>query len=226
MVAFFSFTPVCTTELGQVALHAEEFRKRGVKLVGFSVSNVESHKSWIKDIEAATGGIVDFPLFADCDRRVSRSIELLDWGNLGDEGLPLSIRGVYILRPNKSIALVMAYPSGTGRNMAEIVRVCDSILRSNNNNQVSTPVNWQPGQDVLVNASLSNADADAQFGPNGYRIIPLPSEQGRSLTKNYLRFTKDPIPIVENKSPSCFAPPIKKKKKSSKGGGGGSCVIS
>ncbi|KAL7563466.1 hypothetical protein ACA910_004651 [Epithemia clementina (nom. ined.)] len=193
------FTPVCTTELGQAALHSHEFKRRGIKLVGFSCNDVESHLSWIKDIEVATGGKVDFPMFADKDREVSQNLGLLDMTNLNDKGLPMTVRSLYILKPDKTIALMMAYPAGSGRNFDEILRVSDSLLRTHNS-QVATPVNWRPGQDVIVNFPLSNAQADAKFGPNGYKIIPLPSEQGKTLKKNYLRVTKDPGPFLDRKT--------------------------
>lgn len=207
------FTPVCTTELGQAALLSHEFRRRGIKLVGFSCDDAESHKGWMDDIEVVTGGKVDFPMFADTDRQISRDLGLLDMSNLTAKGLPMTVRSLYILKPDKTIALIMTYPSGTGRNFVEILRVCDSLQRTHNS-QVATPVNWQQGQDVIVNFPLSNAQADAQFGGShgGYKVIPVPSEQGKDLPKNYMRVTKDPGPFfLERKKATKKVSPKKYK---------------
>ena len=174
-----SFTPVCTTELGQAALYAHEFRKRGIRLLGFSCNDVQSHQRWMADIEVATGGRVDFPLFADADRTHSRHLNLLDSTNINRNGLPMTVRNLYILKPNKTIALMISYPASTGRNMMEILRVCDSLLRTAHY-QVATPVDWQPGDAVLVNYPLTNAQANERFGRDGYTIVPVPSEQPTS----------------------------------------------
>jgi len=134
---------------------------------------------------------VEFPLFCDPDRKVATQLKILDESNKDAKGLPMTVRSVYFLKPDKTIALVMTYPASTGRNFDEIVRVLDS-LQLTVNNAVATPVNWKSGDDVIVNFPLSNADADARFGADGYKVVEVPSESGKSLPKNYLRYTKDP----------------------------------
>ena len=132
-----------------------------------------------------------FPLFCDPDRKVATQLKILDESNKDAKGLPMTVRSVYFLKPDKTIALVMTYPASTGRNFDEIVRVLDS-LQLTVNNAVATPVNWKGGDDVIVNFPLSNADADARFGVDGYKVVEVPSESGKTLAKNYLRYTKDP----------------------------------
>eukprot|EP00565_Helicotheca_tamesis_P008495 CAMPEP_0185725428 /NCGR_PEP_ID=MMETSP1171-20130828/1699_1 /TAXON_ID=374046 /ORGANISM="Helicotheca tamensis, Strain CCMP826" /LENGTH=227 /DNA_ID=CAMNT_0028393561 /DNA_START=78 /DNA_END=761 /DNA_ORIENTATION=- len=183
------FTPVCTTELGEAALREEEFTKRNTRLCGFSCNDSESHKSWIADIEVATKGKVNFPLFCDPNRDAAAGLGILDETNKDAKGLPLTVRSVFILKPDKTIALMMTYPASTGRNFDEIIRVLDS-LQLTVSNSVATPVNWKQGEDVIVNFPLSNADADEKFGKDGYRIVEVPSESGKTLAKNYLRYTK------------------------------------
>lgn len=185
------FTPVCTTELGAAAQIADKFEKRNVKLCGFSCNDASSHKAWIEDIKAATGADVTFPLFCDPNREHATELGILDETNKNAKGLPMTVRSVYILKPDKSIALMMTYPASTGRNFDEIVRVIDS-LQLTANNKVATPANWANGEDVIVNFPLTDKDADDFFGPDGYRVVDVPSEAGKDIPKHYLRYTKDP----------------------------------
>mmetsp|Transcript_1131 Transcript_1131/g.1483 ORF Transcript_1131/g.1483 Transcript_1131/m.1483 type:complete len:232 (+) Transcript_1131:121-816(+) len=186
------FTPVCTTELGTAALMAKDFEKRGVKLCGFSCNDSKSHKAWIEDIKTVTGGSVEFPLFCDPSRAVAAELGILDATNMDAKGLPLTVRSVFIIKPDKGIALMMTYPASTGRSFAEILRVVDSCQMTVKH-AVATPVNWKNGEDVLVNFPLSNAQADERFGKDGYKIVEVPSEKGKDLARNYLRTTADPV---------------------------------
>lgn len=186
------FTPVCTTELGEAALRQDKFQELGVKLCGFSCNDADSHKAWIQDIETVTGGTVDFPLFCDPQRDHATALGILDESNKNAQGLPMSVRSVFILKPKShQIALMMTYPASTGRNFDEIIRVIQS-LQLTANASVATPVDWTAGQDVIVNFPLSNAQADETFGKDGWRKIEVPSEAGKDLAKNYLRYTADP----------------------------------
>lgn len=183
------FTPVCTTELGTAALREEEFTKRNAKLCGFSCNDETSHKAWIADIAAVTGGKVKFPLFCDPNRDHAAMLGILDESNKDAKGLPLTVRSVFILKPDKTIALMMTYPASTGRNFDEIIRVLDS-LQLTVDKSLATPVDWKVGEEAIVNFPLSNADADKKFGKDGYRIVEVPSEMGKELPKNYLRYAK------------------------------------
>lgn len=185
------FTPVCTTELGCAAQLQPEFEERNVKLVGFSCNDAESHRAWIDDIYAATGQRVNFPLFCDPTREVSEWLGILDRDNRDDKGLPLTVRSVYILNPQKVVSLVITYPASTGRNFDEILRVVDA-LQLTAQHSVATPCNWKQGERVIVNFPLSDKQAEETFGKDGFDIVDLPSEKNKELSKHYLRYTKDP----------------------------------
>lgn len=196
------FTPVCTTELGEAAAKKVDFESRNTKLCGFSCNSAESHTGWIEDIKAATGQDVTFPLFCDPDREKSVELGVLDETNKDAKGLPMTVRSVFILKPDKTIALMLTYPATCGRNFDEILRSLDS-LQLTSKESVATPVNWKQGEDVIVNFPLTDADADEKFGKDGYNVVDLPSEKGKELAKHYLRYTKDPT--AEPKKVGLFA---------------------
>jgi thioredoxin-dependent peroxiredoxin len=169
------FTPVCTTELGEVARLKSEFERHNVKVIGLSVDPVADHKEWAKDIEEIQGAPLNFPLLADHDRRVSTLYDMIH-PNASDT---LTVRSVYVIGPDKKVKLTITYPASTGRNFDEILRVIES-LQLTNGFRVATPVNWQYGDDVIIIPAVSDADADAAF-PKGYRRV-----------KPYLRITPQP----------------------------------
>jgi alkyl hydroperoxide reductase subunit AhpC len=185
------FTPVCTTEIGAATLLGDQFAVRGVKLCGYSCNDAASHKEWIQDIKHVTGGDVTFPLFCDPTRQYAVKLGVLDAMNKDAMGLPMTVRSVFILKPDRTIALMMTYPASTGRNFDEIIRVIDS-LQLTSNKMVATPADWKIGEDVIVNFPLTDKDADDLFGKDGYRIVDVPSEAGKDIPKHYLRYTKDP----------------------------------
>lgn len=131
------------------------------------------------------------PMFCDPSREYSVKLGILDESNKDAAGLPLTVRSVFILKPDKTVALTMGYPATVGRNFDEILRVIDS-LQLTASKSVATPADWKYGEDVLVNFPLSDADADEKFGKDGWRIVEVPSEKGKDLPKHYLRYTKDP----------------------------------
>ncbi|XVF62370.1 hypothetical protein PTKIN_Ptkin09bG0002400 [Pterospermum kingtungense] len=176
------FTPVCTTELGQMAAYLPEFEKRGVKLLGFSCDDVHSHKEWIKDIEAYTPGCeVSYPIVADPDEDVMRQLNMLDPDEKDSSGNQLPSRALHIVDSDYKIKLSFLYPATTGRNMDEVLRVLDSLQKVSKYN-VATPANWKPGEPVVISPSLTNEEAKQMF-PQGFETKSLPSG------KEYLRFT-------------------------------------
>lgn len=180
------FTPVCTTELGAFAKLEPEFTKRNVKLIGLSANGTESHKAWIKDIDEVTGSKLTFPIIADSERKVAHLYDMIDYQdatNVDDKGLQFTIRSVFVIDPAKKIRLILAYPASTGRNTAEVLRVVDS-LQTGDKYKVTTPINWVPGDDVIVHPTISNEDAKTLFPK--FRII-----------KPYLRLT--PLDVKEEK---------------------------
>ncbi|KAL5342828.1 hypothetical protein BJX70DRAFT_386006 [Aspergillus crustosus] len=169
-VVFFShpddFTPICTTELGAFAKLEPEFAARGVKLIGLSANGTESHKAWIKDIDEVTGSKLTFPIISDPERKIAYQFDMVDYQdttNVDSKGLALTIRSVFIIDPSKKIRLILTYPASTGRNTAEVLRVVDA-LQTTDKHGVTTPINWLPGDDVVVPPTVSTEDAQKKFG--------------------------------------------------------------
>ena len=156
------FTPVCTTELGEVARLKPEFDRRNVKALGLSVDPLSDHKSWVGDILETQGVALNFPLIADEDRTVSTLYGMIH----PNANNTLTVRSVFIIDPAKKVRLTLTYPASTGRNFAEILRVVDS-LQLTDGHRVATPVNWQHGDNVIIVPALSTEEAQKLF-PDGW----------------------------------------------------------
>jgi alkyl hydroperoxide reductase subunit AhpC len=169
------FTPVCTTELGEVARIKPEFDKRNCKIIGLSVDPLDSHKGWVGDIEETQGTALNFPLIADPDRKVSELYDMIH-PNASDT---FTVRSVFIIGPDKKVKLTITYPASTGRNFDEILRVLDS-LQLTSKFSVATPVNWKDGQDVIIVPAISDEEAKKKF-PGGWKAL-----------KPYLRIVQQP----------------------------------
>ncbi|KAH7887831.1 thioredoxin-like protein [Phlebopus sp. FC_14] len=183
------FTPVCTTELGEVARRADDFAKRNVKVIGISANGLHDHNKWLEDISdygAKVGPTnVKFPIIADEDRKISTLYDMLDEQdatNRDAKGLPFTIRTVFVIDPKKVIRLTISYPAATGRNFDEILRCSLVALQLGDKYKVTTPVNWNKGDDVIVHPSVSNDEAkvlfpDVTFHKQPYlRTTPLETE--------------------------------------------------
>ncbi len=169
------FTPVCTTELGTAAKFKSEFDKRNVKMMALSVDGADSHNEWIKDINETQETIVNFPIVADEDRKVSDLYDMIH-PNADDT---LTVRSVFIIAPDKSVKLILTYPASTGRNFYELLRVIDS-LQLTAYHKVATPANWKNGEDVVVSPAIPTEEAKEMF------------TKGVEEIKPYLRMTPDP----------------------------------
>ena len=169
------FTPVCTTELGEVARLIGEFERRNTKVLGVSVDPVATHRDWCSDIRDVTGYSLNFPLLGDPDGVIASLYGMIH--PFADNSL--TVRSVVVVSPRKTVAIMMNYPMSTGRDFTEILRALDSLQLAAKY-PVATPANWRPGDDVLVAPTVSDADAAARF-PRGYRAV-----------KNYLRYTPQP----------------------------------
>jgi thioredoxin-dependent peroxiredoxin len=177
------FTPVCTTELGYMAKIKPEFDRRGVEIIGLSVDPMENHEKWVKDIEETQGAAPNFPIIGDSDFKVSKLYGMLGAETEGDWSMRTpadnqTVRNVFVIGPDKKIKLILVYPMTTGRNFDEVLRVIDS-LQLTANHKVSTPVNWQQGEDVIIAGSVTDDQAKEIFGeweaPRPYiRIVPQP----------------------------------------------------
>ena len=161
------FTPVCTTEFGAVARLADEWEKRGTKVIGVSVDGVEDHKKWKADIEAVGGAPAGFPIIADEGLAVSKAFDMLPADAYMPDGRTpadsATVRSVFIIGPDKQVKLMMTYPMSVGRNFSEVVRALDA-LQTSMGKGVATPADWAMGDDVIIPPTVSNEDAKAKFG--------------------------------------------------------------
>ena len=169
------FTPVCTTELGYMAHLQPEFAQRHCKTIGLSVDSLEAHRQWAHDIAETQGYAPNYPLIADPERRIAGLYGMIH-PNANDT---MTVRSVFVIGPDKKIKLMLTYPASTGRNFDEILRTLDS-LQLTAAHQVATPVNWQPGEDVIIVPALSDEAAQQRF-PGGWktlkpylRVVPQP----------------------------------------------------
>lgn len=169
------FTPVCTTELGNLAGLKPEFDKRNCKVMGLSVDPIEDHNAWKQDIQDVTGNGLNFPLIADPDQKIANLYDMIH-PNANDT---YTVRTVFVIGPDKCIKLTLTYPPSTGRNFDEVLRVLDS-LQLTSCHKVATPVNWKSGDDVIIVPTTSDDDAKKQF-PDGWKTL-----------KPYLRMVSDP----------------------------------
>jgi alkyl hydroperoxide reductase subunit AhpC len=178
------FTPVCTTELGYMARLKPEFDRRQTKVIGLSVDPVDKHQRWADDIKETQGAAPNYPMIADTDFNVSKLYGMLpaEVDGACETRTPAdnqTVRNVFVIGPDKKIKLVIIYPMTTGRNFDEVLRVIDS-LQLTAAHRVSTPVNWKPGDDVIIAGSVSDAEAktiypDGWKAPKPYlRIVPQP----------------------------------------------------
>ncbi len=179
------FTPVCTTELGYMAKIKPDFERRNVKIIGLSVDPIDNHAKWASDIEETQGQAPNYPMIGDENFNVSKLYGMLPASTSGDPAARTpadnqTVRTVFVIGPDKKIKLLLVYPMTTGRNFDEVLRVIDS-LQLTAKHKVSTPVNWQPGEDVIIAGSVSDDEAKTIY-PEGWkaprpyiRIVPQPS---------------------------------------------------
>ena len=178
------FTPVCTTELGYMARLKPEFDKRNTKVIGLSIDPVADHGRWAKDIEETQGTAPNYPIIGDADLKVAKLYDMIHPNAAAKvEGRTAvdnaTIRSVFVIGPDKKIKLVLTYPMSTGRNFDEVLRVLDSLQLTAKHN-VATPVNWKPGEDVIIPPAVSDEQAKQKY-PGGWkavrpylRIVPQP----------------------------------------------------
>jgi alkyl hydroperoxide reductase subunit AhpC len=176
---------VCTTELGYMAGIEKHFKERNTKLIGLSVDPVENHSKWAADIQETQGHAVNYPMIGDTDLAVAKLYNMLPAEEPGTSdgrtaATNATVRSVFVIGPDKKIKLMMTYPMTTGRNFDEILRVLDS-MQLTAKHKVATPVNWKPGDDVIIAGSVSDDDAKKLY-PEGWKA-----------PKPYLRIVKQPV---------------------------------
>jgi alkyl hydroperoxide reductase subunit AhpC len=178
------FTPVCTTELGYMAGLKPEFDKRNTKIIGLSVDPVDNHKRWSKDIEETQGHAVNYPMIGDPQLKVAKAYDMLpaEAGETSEGRTAVdnaTVRSVFIIGPDKKVKAMLTYPMSSGRNFDEVLRLLDSCQLTAQHS-VATPVNWKPGDDVIIPTSVTDDQAKAKY-PAGWKTL-----------KPYLRVVKQP----------------------------------
>ncbi|CAI8759336.1 MULTISPECIES: peroxiredoxin [Burkholderia] len=176
------FTPVCTTELGYMARLKPEFDKRDTKIIGLSIDPVSDHRKWVADIAETQGHAVNYPLIGDDELKVAKLYDMIHPSASGGPRTAVdnaTVRSVFIIGPDKKVKAMLVYPMSAGRNFDEVLRLLDA-LQLNARHTVATPVNWKPGDDVIIPTSVSD-DAAKQKYPQGFRTL-----------KPYLRFVPQP----------------------------------
>jgi len=166
------FTPVCTTELGYMAKLRPEWEKRNTKIIGLSIDPVSDHQRWLKDIEETQGSAVNYPLIGDADLAVAKLYDMIHpnaSGGTRSAADNATIRSVFIIGPDKKVKAMLVYPMSAGRNFDEVLRLLDS-LQMNAKHAVATPVNWKPGQGVIIPTSVSDDDARKKY-PQGFKTL-------------------------------------------------------
>jgi len=164
------FTPVCTTELGYMAKLKPEFDKRNTKVIGLSVDPVSDHNRWVKDIEETQGAKVNYPMIGDADLKVAKAYDMIHPNASPGPRTAVdnaTVRTVFVIGPDKKVKATIAYPMSAGRNFDEVLRLLDAV-QLNAKFTVATPVNWRPGQDVIIPTSVSDEDAKKKY-PQGYK---------------------------------------------------------
>ncbi|MDE3736001.1 MULTISPECIES: peroxiredoxin [Pseudomonas] len=176
------FTPVCTTELGYMAKLKPEFDKRNTKVIGLSVDPVSDHRKWVGDIEETQGHAVNYPMIGDENLVVAKLYDMIHPNASAGPRTAVdnaTVRSVFIIGPDKKVKAMLVYPMSAGRNFDEVLRLLDS-LQLNAKHTVATPVNWRPGDDVIIPTSVSDEDAKKKY-PDGYKTL-----------KPYLRVVAQP----------------------------------
>ena len=176
------FTPVCTTELGYMAGLKPEFDKRNCKIIGLSADPVSDHKNWAKDIQETQGHAPNYPIIGDADLKVAKLYDMLPASETPGKRTAAdnqTVRSVFVIGPDKKVKAMLVYPMSTGRNFDEVLRLLDSVQLTAKHT-VATPVNWKPGQDVIIPTSVSDEDAKKKY-PQGYKTL-----------KPYLRVVSQP----------------------------------
>ncbi len=178
------FTPVCTTELGYMARLKPEFDKRSCKVVGLSIDSVGDHAKWVKDIEETQGHAINYPLIGDTDLKIAKLYDMIHPNASGAASGRTAVdnatvRSVFVVGPDKKVKATLTYPMSTGRNFDEVLRLLDSVQLTAKHT-VATPVNWKPGEDVIIPTSVKDEDAKRKY-PEGFKTL-----------KPYLRVVKQP----------------------------------
>lgn len=159
------FTPICATEMSQFALRVDEFTKRNTKLLGLSIDSIHAHMAWLNNLKQKLSVELPFPLIADANGKVATLYGMLH----PNAHSTATVRALFIIDPKRAIRALLYYPLTNGRNVDEVLRLLDAIQLTTEKGVV-TPVNWKPGDKVIVIPPL-NAEALKQREKEPYEFV-------------------------------------------------------
>lgn len=171
------FTPVCTTELGRMAVHQHEFEKRNVKLLALSCDKLQTHTDWVNDIKSYCQDIpgdFPYPIISDETRELAVKLDMLNEADRENPDTAMTVRALYVISPDRRLRLSMVYPTSTGRNVDELLRVIDSLQLCDRVKVIATPANWQPGEKVMILPTVTDEKIQELF-PEGVDSVTMPS---------------------------------------------------
>ena len=160
------FTPVCSTELTEFAKRFDEFKSRNTKLIGISVDSIHSHLAWRENLKQILDVELPYPLIADVDTKVSQLFGMIHPG----ESATATVRAVFFIDPKRTIRALVYYPLNVGRSIDEVVRVLDG-LQTTDKHSVAVPVNWKPGDKVIVPPPKTEADVAERNSHSEYERL-------------------------------------------------------
>jgi len=157
------FTPVCSTELTEFAKRNAEFAKRNTKLIGLSIDSIHSHLAWRENLRQIFDVEIPYPMIADIDMKVASLYGMLHPG----ASATATVRAVFLIDPKHVVRALVYYPLNVGRNVDEVVRLLDG-LQTTDKHACATPVNWKPGEKVIVPPPKSEADVKERASHKEY----------------------------------------------------------
>jgi peroxiredoxin (alkyl hydroperoxide reductase subunit C) len=160
------FTPVCSTELAEFARRRKEFDELGTKLIGLSIDSIHSHLAWRENLKRVMDTEISYPLIADSDAKVAHKFGMLHPG----ESETVTVRAVFVIDPGRKVRALVYYPLNVGRNIDEIKRLL-TALQMTDKHKVAAPVNWKPGDKVIVPPPKTVADVAERLGHKDYEQV-------------------------------------------------------
>jgi len=159
------FTPVCSTELTEFGRRYDEFQKRNTKLIGISIDSIHSHLAWTQNLEKILGVKLPYPLIADLNTAVAQKYGMIHPG----ASETVTVRTLFVIDPKRTVRTVIYYPLNVGRSVDEVLRVLEA-LQTADGKGVALPVNWKPGDKVIVPPPKTETDVEDRLNGNYERI--------------------------------------------------------
>jgi peroxiredoxin (alkyl hydroperoxide reductase subunit C) len=147
------FTPVCSTELTEFARRSGEFGAKNAKLIGLSIDSIHSHLAWRENLKQILDADIEYPIVADIDMKVAKLYGMLH----ENTSATATVRAVFVIDPKRVVRALVYYPMNVGRNVDEVLRLL-TALQTADQHACATPVNWKPGDKVIVPPPRSVTD--------------------------------------------------------------------